>query len=146
MKECNLPEFQPIKDNIGNLLKKNSHAVLADIRSLCQPVQYKSGEWYKICPTGNHELHDYGAGLLCVHFYTWSNYNVKGLYQPRIYINSLDDGDWEAMGKEYTDKEECDAFIDEHAENLYSELHILPTTERFNEILQPLGMYGGFFN
>lgn len=145
-KHYSFPELEQISNKMGSFLKRNSHGVIGDLREVMRPKQVAPGNWYRISCTGELGLCDYGAGIVCVHFYCFTDYLAKDKFQylPRIYINTLDDGEWEAAGKTTDSKEECENFVDKHA-GILDNLTKLPTTEEFNEILRPLGMFGGFF-
>jgi len=99
---------------------------------------------------------DYSVGLMlmtiCVSYEPRSNGKGKGItmfYTTRIIITNIDDGVWDAVSQEFTNKEECEA-LTEKVYRAYVEYEnknwgsVLPTEKELNEFLMPFGIWGEF--
>lgn len=90
-------------------------------------------------------LFDYAAGLLYVGIVSTVLKKEGGnfIYQPLIYISTVDDGVWHASTSHGMTLEESNKKVKEIAEAWIKEYKtVLPTEKELNDFLMPFGLWG----
>jgi hypothetical protein len=97
----------------------------------------------KMVQTGPFNLFDYGRGFLEISVRSMpigGKEDQRGKYQVRIYIMTVDDGGWGAWSTTTT-LDKANATV-KKVRDLIEGMVVLPTEEKLNEMLIPLGLYG----
>lgn len=143
-------QIESLDTEFPELYRKNSHAVLSDLRNLfdvkkCTGIVYG---YFRISTKGNFELVDYNAGLYDVSIKAvgegyYEGDEHKSRWAVRFMVSNLDDMMWIGYSKNYDSKEECIKHVDFVA-SILDDLVTMPTEQELNEMLRPFGIFGTF--
>jgi len=128
-------DFNPLS------MAKNTHAHISKFKQLLGVRFVSEHNYMGVMIAGDFEenLGSYGLGLLSVHIYTLG---TEIGWITRIYIGTLDDGEWFAESTVHSLDEANVLTFRVYANFIEDYPYILPNANELNKWLRKFGMYG----
>jgi hypothetical protein len=120
---------------------------LTKLMSFGKETDLQGRQYEKMIQTGDFGMCDYGKGFLCVKLFLCMNHSAPKndlgfteFFYIKVTFVTWDDGDCDGFSVSLP-KKEAQERLDNIAKHVFSDMVILPTQERLNELLREYGVY-----